>query len=304
MSMQFFELVKRNLRIYFRDKGAVFFSLLSMVIVIALMLFFLGDMNVENLAENLSYFQGRDAEKDKADAELFVLIWTAGGIISINAVTVTLAVLSSMIKDRANGILNSIYTAPVSRLKISAAYVFSSWTASVIICAITLAIAEIYCIIKGAEPFSAAAHLKLLGMIALNSFTYSSLMYLVAMFAKTEAAWSGLGTVIGTLVGFLGGIYLPIGTLSEGIGNAMKCLPVIYGAAAFRDIMTEDIAAVMFEGVPADFISEYKQAMGIELLVGDNAVSSGMCAVILAVCGIVFLAAGAAVTSRSRHSDR
>ena len=129
-------------------------------------------------------------------------------------------------------------------------------------------------------------------------------MYLVAMFAKTEAAWSGLGTVIGTLVGFLGGIYLPIGTLSEGIGNAMKCLPVIYGAAAFRDIMTEDIAAVMVEGVPADFISEYKQAMGIELLVGDNAVSSGMCAVILAVCGIVFLAAGAAVTSRSRHSDR
>ena len=163
MSMQFFELVKRNLRIYFRDKGAVFFSLLSMVIVIALMLFFLGDMNVENLAENLSYFQGRDAEKDKADAELFVLIWTAGGIISINAVTVTLAVLSSMIKDRANGILNSIYTAPVSRLKISAAYVFSSWTASVIICAITLAIAEIYCIIKGAEPFFGSGSFKASG---------------------------------------------------------------------------------------------------------------------------------------------
>ena len=301
--MQFFELVKRNLRIYFRDKGAVFFSLLSMIIVIVLMLFFLGDMNVESLTENLSFFQGRDVEKDRANAELLVLIWTAAGIISINAVTVTLAVLSS-IKDRTSGILNSIYTAPVSRLKISAAYVFSSWTASVIICAVTLAIAEFYCIIKGADPFSASAHMKLLGIIAVNSFTYSSLMYLVAMLAKTEAAWSGLGTVIGTLVGFLGGIYLPIGTLSDGIGNAMKCLPVIYGAAAFREIMTEDMIAEMFEGVPSDFVSEYKQAMGIELLVGDNVVSSGMCVVILTVCGIVFLAAGSAVTSKGRHSDR
>ena len=146
----FSELVKRNLRVYFRDRSAVFFSLLSMVIVIALMLFFLGDMNIDSLTNILSVFPGRDAEQDKADAEMLVLVWTAGGIISINAVTVTLAVLSSMIKDRTSGVLNSIYTAPISRLAISASYVTASWAASVIICTITLAITEIYCIINGA----------------------------------------------------------------------------------------------------------------------------------------------------------
>lgn len=300
----FTELVKRNLRVYFRDRSAVFFSLLSMVIVIALMLFFLGDMNIDSIINILSAFPGRDAEKDKANAEMLVLIWTAGGIISINAVTVTLAVLSSMIKDRTSGVLNSIYTAPISRLAISASYVTASWVASVIICAITLAISEIYCIINGAEPFSAAAHFKLIGMIAVNSFAYSSLMYLVAMHAKTEGAWSGLGTVIGTLVGFLGGIYLPIGTLSDGIANAMKCLPVIYGSAAFRDIMTKDIVAELFEGAPAELVTEYKQAMGIELTVGESAVSSGMCVIILAVCGVVFLAAGAFVSAKAKRADR
>ena len=169
--MQFYELVKRNLKIYFRDKGAVFFSLLSMIIVIALMLFFIGDSSISALTDMLGQIPGRDAEKDKENAEMLVLLWTSAGILSINAVTVTLAVLSAMIKDRTSGILNSIYTAPISKITISAAYIFSSWTASVIICAVTLAISEIYCIINGAEPFSFTAHLKLLGIISVNSFT-------------------------------------------------------------------------------------------------------------------------------------
>ena len=48
---QFFILTKRNLDVYLRDKGAVFFSFLSALIVIGLMVFFLGDMNIEATAE-------------------------------------------------------------------------------------------------------------------------------------------------------------------------------------------------------------------------------------------------------------
>ncbi len=97
---QFFAITGRNLKIYFRDKGAVFFSLLSMIIVICLMLFFLGDMNVESITEILEQFPGRDAAADEKNAELLILSWTCAGIISINAVTVTLSVHSAVIKDR------------------------------------------------------------------------------------------------------------------------------------------------------------------------------------------------------------
>ncbi|MBP1542532.1 MAG: ABC transporter permease, partial [Oscillospiraceae bacterium] len=128
----FTELVKRNIRVYIRDKGAVFFSLLSMLIVLGLMLFFLGDMNISSLTDLLGEFPNRNADTDKQNAELFVMLWTCGGILSINAATVTLAVYSSMISDRKKGVLNSIYTAPVSRFTISAAYVTSAWICSVI----------------------------------------------------------------------------------------------------------------------------------------------------------------------------
>ena len=97
---QFLIITGRNLKIYFRDKGAIFFSLLSMIIVICLMMFFLGDSSVEGILGMLEQFPGRDAVVDEKNATLLVLSWTFAGIISINAVTVTLAVYSVMIKDR------------------------------------------------------------------------------------------------------------------------------------------------------------------------------------------------------------
>ena len=69
----FSELVKRNMRIYLRDKGAVFFSLLAMLIVILLMVLFLGDMNISAITDMLGKLPHRDKEQDEKNAELLVL---------------------------------------------------------------------------------------------------------------------------------------------------------------------------------------------------------------------------------------
>ena len=297
--LQYNELVKRNMRLFLRDKGAVFFSLLSMLIVLGLMLFFLGDMNVDNLKSALSEIPGRNPETDADNAFLFVVLWTCAGIVSINAVTVTLAVYSTMIKDRTEGRLASIYTLPVSKLSVSAAYITAAWLCSVIICAMTLAISEIYCLIIGVEIFSLLTHLKLLGMIAVNSFAYAALMYLAAALVKTQGAWSGIGTVVGTLVGFLGGIYIPVGALAEGIVNVLKFVPVLYGTKMFRSVMTEDICGRIFDGIPDAFKTEYLEIMGVELDFFGAGVSNTACVILLAVCGIVFLSVGVFVTKQN-----
>lgn len=301
---QFCELVKRNMRLYLRDKGAVFFSLLSMLIVLGLMLLFLGDSSANSLANALSELPGRDPVTDKENATLYVLVWTCAGIVCINAVMVTLTVYTTMIKDRAEGRLAAIYTAPLSRSVISASYVAAAWVCSVIICLLTLGLAEVYYIMQGGEAFSLMAHAKLVGMIMANSFTYAALMYLVAVFVKTEGAWSGLGTVIGTLVGFLGGIYIPIGGIGEGIANAMKCTPVIYGSKMFRGVMTEAIEETIFTGAPDALRSEWNEIMGVEMEAFGAQVSDGACVVILLVCGVIFLAAGALMTGKAKKNNK
>lgn len=301
---QLLTITSRNLRQYLRDRGAIFFSLLSMFIVILLMFFFLGDANSSAITQLLAQFPGRDAIKDKENADLLILAWTCAGIVSINAVTVTQASLSYMIKDRESGKLGAIYTAPVSRLVIAAGYVLAAWISSVIVCTATLAITEIYCVMQGMAPFSFVAHLRLIGMIGANSFTYAALMYLVAATIKSGGAWGGLGTIIGTLVGFLGGIYFPIGQLAEPIAAITKCTPVIYGAALFRKEMTAAVMADTFAGIPDEVVTEFSRIMGIDLTIGDSVLSAGQELAVLLVCGLVFLLCGAAVVRFGKRSDR
>lgn len=301
---QFLALTKRNLNIYLRDKGAVFFSLLSAFIVICLMVFFLGDMSIEGILGILEQFSGRDYAQNKLNAELLVFSWTSAGILSINAVTVSLAVYSGMIKDRTNGRLNAIYTAPISRLKITLGYIVSAWAASVFICVLTLAITEGYGVAKGLEPYSLMVHVQLFALIMLNSFVYATMMYPLAMIAKTEGAWSGFGTVIGTLVGFLGGIYIPIGSLSDTIAGLMKCTPIIYGTSMFRSIMTQSISYETFQGIPEDIVEEFNIAMGIELAVSDYLLTLRDKWLLLFISGIIFLVVGMCMLKYQKKTDR
>lgn len=300
----FTELVKRNMRIYLRDKGAVFFSLLAMLIVILLMVLFLGDMNISAITDMLGKLPNRDKEQDEKNAELLVLQWTLAGVISINAVSVTLSVLTAMIRDKNNGTLQSIYTSPVSRLSIALSYICAAWICSIIICTLTLVLSEIYCVYMGAAAFSAVQHLKLFGMICVNSFTYACIMYFLAAIVKSEGAWSGLGTIIGTLVGFLGGIYLPIGSLADGISNVLKCTPILYGTVMFRRIMTEQAGDVCFENAPAEMQDTYNEVMGVSLEAFGYDVNIAGCLAILAVCGGAFLLIGGFATKFISRKDR
>lgn len=302
--IQFFYLTKRNLLLYFRDRGAVFFSLLSMLIIIALMLFFLGDMHINSIVEMLSKLPEHDTTDDKKNAEIFMLAWTVAGIIPINAAMVSLSTLSSIIKDKETGKSGAIHTAPISRFTITMSYITSACIASVLICMITLALSEGYLCIKSMQIFTFAEHSRLFGMILANSFSYSAIMYLCAVFVKSEGAWSGLGTVIGTLVGFLGGIYLPVGNLSEGLQNVLGCTPVIYGTVLFRSVMTNAIMNVMFADAPAKMIDDTRNIMGIDYSVFGNSISVAGCIMVVLAFGLVFTMIGAAATVFKNHKDR
>ena len=294
----------RNLKLYLRDKGAVFFSLLSMIIIIGLMTFFLGDMSVNGITSVLQSFPDRDVTMDATNALLTVLSWTSAGILSINAVTVTLASYSIMIKDRVEGKLGSIYTAPISRITIAASYVASAWACSMFMCTLTLIFAEGICCAKGMTAFDLPTQLKLLGLIAVNSFTFSAIMYVLALLSKTVGAWSGIGTVIGTLVGFLGAIYVPIGSLSGTIVAIIKCTPIIYGTALFRSIMTDSIVEQTFAGLPPEVAEEFRKSMGIDLYIGSHAVTPAEELCLLLISGMIFLSLGIVILKYSKKTDR
>lgn len=302
--MQYVQLVKRNILIYLRDKGAVFFSFLSMLVIICLMIFFLGDVNISELTERLSLLPDRNAAQDKRNALLLILYWATGGIIPANAVMVTLSSYSSMVKDRNSRRADALYILPINRGAIASAYITAACLLSVLMCILTFLFAELCCFIKGAAVLSVMSHIKVFLMIFVNSFSYSAIMYLLALLVKSEGAWSGLGTVIGTLVGFFGGIYMPIGQLSQTLQNIIKCTPVIYSSTMFRQMLCKDITDELFNNVQNDIAEIYKETMGITLSLFGKNISPALCTFILIVSGMLSLFIGIAVTEKVRRGKK
>lgn len=302
---EIFYLMKRNVLLFIRDYSAVFFSILSMMIVLALMVIFLGSMNSENVVNVLAEFGGeRDAAKDKQNAEYLIQMWTLAGILVVNTVTVTLTVMGNMVKDETTGRLASLYTTPVKRIKITLGYIFSAWLIGTGMCVLTLAVGEAYMVMQGHELIPAISLLKLLGMIMLNGFVYAALGYLLALFIHSDSAWSGMLTIVGTLVGFVGGIYLPMSMLPEGVVKVLKALPVLHGAAMMRVLLTKDAMQETFAGLPEEVEAVFRERMGIAIMINDNEVTLGYQILFLLAYGIIAVVIAAVISKRRKVRDR
>ncbi len=61
----------------------------------------------------------------------------------------------------------------------------------------------------------------------------------VSFFFQTSNAFAAASTVVGTLLGFLAGIYIPIGSLPDYLQTIVKLFPVSHSAALFRQVLME-----------------------------------------------------------------
>ena len=77
-------LVRRNLKLFLKDKAAVFFSLLAPMIVLLLFLLFLGDMQVDTVAGFLD--AAGVAYTDKT-VHAFVDSWMFAGVMGVACIT-------------------------------------------------------------------------------------------------------------------------------------------------------------------------------------------------------------------------
>lgn len=302
---ELYYLVKRNILVFLRDYAAVFFSVLSMLIILLLMVVFLGKMNTDNVLWVLTEYGGeRDALLDEKNAQYLIQMWTLAGILAVNTFTVPLTVMQTMVRDEVNGHLASFYVAPVKRIKIVLGYMLASWLIGSGMSLLTLFIGEIYMVTQGYSLLSPIAFFEILAMIMLNALVYSAIGYLFALFIHSESAWGGMLTVMGTLVGFLGAIYLPISMLSENIVKVLKCLPVLHGTAMMREVLTKDAMATTFDGLP-DLVPElFAKEIGITLSNGETQITLGNQILVLVLYAIIAIVVATIISKKRKIHDR
>lgn len=272
-------LVKRNLKLFFRDRTSVFFSLLAVFIIIGLYVLFLGNMMTRNFGDLLG-----------SNTRFAIDSWVMAGILSVTSLTATMGAFHIMVEDTTKKILKDFLSAPLKRTQLAVGYIISSFIVGVIMSIAALVLAEIYILAGGGNLLGLMSLLKLLGVMLLSVFASSAMVFFIVSFFKSSSAFSSASTIIGTLIGFLTGIYIPIGSLPSAVQTTIKIFPISHAAVLFRQIMMEVPMSKAFTNAPTQAIIGFKQTMGIVFFFGDKELSPLTSIFVLIVTGVVFLA--------------
>ena len=251
-------MVKRNCLCYFRDKASVFFSLLGVLIVILLYLIFLKDMLVDSFMTEISEMVSRDSVKEFVDA------WVMAGILAIVSVTTSAGSLQTMIGDKVSGKDRDAKMTSLSSAKISAAYILSTFLVGQIMSIIAFAIAVGYLAATGCE-MSALGIAETLLLTIPASLSGAIIVYTLTCRMRSEGAFSGFSTVLGVLIGFLTGIYMPLGTMAEGMQTVGSLMPATHIAALMRQTLSTDAFDKIMTGAPSETYDEIWFMMGYQI---------------------------------------
>ncbi len=282
----FLSLLARNIKLYLRDRSTVFFSLLSSLIIIGLFVLFLGKMYTNGAVANFAQF-GINAEEE---IRALIISWVLAGIIVLNSISVPQMMLSRIVLDREANVLNDLYVTPFNRSHLALSYIVSSIIVGTIITFITFLIGEVYIYSLVGRFFSLGLNLTVLGITALCTLSFASLMFLFNILIKNSSAIGGVSAFVSSVGGFLAGIYVSVGDLSGAIKDIISGNPLAHATALIRNVIMNDQIDSVFEGVPSFAVDGFRDGMGLNLYVGDFQFSNMMFVVSLLTLTIICFA--------------
>lgn len=274
-------LALRNMKLYFRDRAAVFFSLLSVLVILAIYALFLGQTNAQTV-ENM-------VGTDMPGIRWLVDSWIMAGITIVISITVTLAAFAVMIEDEKQRILDGFLVTPILRSHLVLAYLAAAIVIGTSLSLLTLLLSQAYIVISGGQLLSAASMLQAIGLVFYSVITSACLLFFLITWVKTSGGFSTLSTIVGTLIGFFTGIYLPIGILPETLQSVMKWLPFTQTTSLMRQIMTRDALDLVFADAPSQAVQRYAEVYGIHLYHGGSRMTAPLMLFYVGACALAFL---------------
>lgn len=256
-----FVLIKRNIKLFFKDKGMFFTSLITPAILLVLYTTFLGNVY-------------RDSFTSELPGTLKLTESVIGGlvggqlissILAVSCVTVTFCSNFLMVQDKANGTIKDLHISPVKSATLSMSYYFANLLSALIICFAATGICLAYVGVVGWYMSVTDVLLLFLDVILIVLFG-SALSSVINFFLSTQGQISAVGTIISSGYGFICGAYMPISSFSDGLQKVISFLPGTYGTALVRNHSMQGVFAEMQnQGVPAEVIENLKASLDCDL---------------------------------------
>ncbi len=247
-------LIRRNCKLFFKDKGMFFTSLITPAILLVLYITFLGDTYRSSFESELPPFlPNMDALLDGfVGGQLF------SSLLSVCCVTVAFCCNLLMVQDKVSGARRDLTMSPVKNSTLALGYYIATVISTLLVCLAATGLCFLYL-------WRVGWYLSLLDVVCLLLDTVllvlfgTALSSIINLFLSTQGQISAVGTVVSAGYGFICGAYMPISQFGEGLQKALSFLPSTYGTALVRNHALRGVFSAMLEkGFPAGIVDEIK----------------------------------------------
>ena len=281
-------LVKRDTKLFFKDKGMFFTSLITPLILLVLYGTFLG-----NVYEDI--FRGAlNAAGATAPDELIggcVGGELASSLLVVCCVTVAFCSNMLMVQDKVNGTRRDLTISPVGRGTLALGYYISTLISTLLVCYVATAVCLLYMANVGWYLTVGDVLLLLLDVFLLVMFG-TALSSIINHFLSSQGQISAVGTVVSAGYGFLCGAYMPISQFSDGLQKVISFLPGTYGTSLLRNHALRGVFEEMdSQGFPAEVVEAIKDSVDCNLYFFGEKVTLSTMYLILGGTVVVLIAA-------------
>ncbi len=280
-------LIRRDCKLFFKDKGMFFSSLITPILLLVLYATFLANIYRDSFASAIpaAFTVSQKLIDATVGGELF------SSLLAVSCVTVSFCCNMIMVQDRVTGARRDLTVAPVKKSTLALAYYLSTVISTLLVCIAATGASFLYLARAGWYLSAADVLLILLDVFLLVMFG-TALSSIVNVFLKTQGQISAVGTVVSAGYGFVCGAYMPISQFGKGLQRVLSFLPGTYGTSLIRNHALRGVYREMAAtGFPDEVIEGIKDSVDCNIyFFGDKveigamyAVLAGSVAVLLAV---------------------
>ena len=278
-------LVRRNIKLFFKDKGMFFTSLITPLILLVLYATFLADVYKDTFINAIpeGFMVSEKLLNGTVGAQLL------SSLLAVCCVTVAVCSNMLMVQDKANGTIRDLDITPVNGYTLALSYYISSVISTLIVCYFTVFVSFVYLAFVGWYLSFVDVLLLLIDVLLLVLFgtAFSSV---INFFMSSQGQISAVGTIVSSGYGFICGAYMPISQYAKGLRVVISFLPGTYGTALLRNHAMRGVFSEMEkEGLPLELIDGFKNSVDYNLYFFEKKVTvlAMYAAVILAIAILV-----------------
>lgn len=261
-------LIKRNIKLFFKDKAMFFTSLITPVILLVLYATFLSNVYTDIFHDSLA---------GAIEVSESLISGCVGGqlissILAVSCVTVAFCSNMLMVQDKVTGVAKDFKTSPVKPSALAVSYYLATLASTLIICFVATGICLLYIAAVG-WYMSAVDVILLFADVILLVLFGTALSSIINFFLSTQGQISAVGTIVSSAYGFICGAYMPISQFGTGLQRVLSFLPGTYGTSLIRNHALRGVFEEMKSiGFPSEVTEAIKDSVDCNLYFFGNKV--------------------------------